>query len=143
MKKEHCDELNVILASKPHILEKYGILTIALTLSLLGIIVSQCNYIEYIEASFLSTVKRNGKTYFKVTLENYNDVSRFIDNGFIIECDQQRIVCKGLDGKQYTNNAELFFIPVCLSDTTSMLRMINANKFDLIFSQSYYQIIFK
>lgn len=33
MKKEHCDELKAILASKPHILERYGIFIIILILS--------------------------------------------------------------------------------------------------------------
>lgn len=143
MEKEHCDELKAILASKPHILERYGIFTIILILSFLSLITFQCRHVEYIELSSLSKIKINDKMCFKITVENYNDISRLCNSRFIIESSQNRIICTGLYGNQYSNNAELFFVPVCLSDTASLLKMTNIDNLRLEFSQSYYQIVFR
>lgn len=41
MKQEHCKELNEILTSKPHILERYGIIVIISILLLIGAIISK------------------------------------------------------------------------------------------------------
>lgn len=145
MEKEHCDELTTILDSKPHVLERYGIFMIILFLSLSGLIVSYCNHTEYIETEGLVPVKNHEKILFRTILKNYDDVSHLIKSDFILESESDRILCRGVKVEQHSNNiADLFFIPVYVTDTVSLLTLANGQnlKLKVELSRSYFQIIF-
>lgn len=145
MENEHCDELTNILVSKPHILERYGILLIIVFISGLGLIISHCNHIVYIETDGLVPAYNHEQILFKTILNNYDDVSNLIGSEFIVESENNRIRCRGIKAEQHSKNiTTLFFIPVYDTDTAALFTLANEQNLELrvVLSRNYFQIIF-
>lgn len=143
MKQEHCKELNEILTSKPHILERYGIIVIISILLLIGAIISKCHYIEQINISQISSCRDADMPIFAAQDIEGKRMSSLINHDFALIIDGRRFICKGITTQNAGEKNKLYFRPQSIesSDTIQYLITTNPNIKLIETRQSYIKIV--
>lgn len=143
MKQEHCKELNEILTSKPHILERYGIIVIISILLLIGAIISKCHYIEQINISQITSCRDTDMPIFIAQEIEGKSMSSLINHDFALIIDGRRFICKGITTQNAGEKNKLYFRPQSIESSDSIQYLITTNpNIKLIETrQSYIKIV--
>lgn len=143
MKQEHCKELNEILTSKPHILERYGIIVIISILLLIGAIISKCHYIEQINISQITSCRDTDMPIFIAQEIKGKSMSSLINHDFTLIIDGRRFICKGITTQNAGEKNKLYFKPQSIESSDSIQYLITTNpNIKLIETrQSYIKIV--
>lgn len=146
MENIHCDELDNILNSKLHFLERYGIFLVIAILSALCMAGFCIEHVEKIDASSLSNIAANNSIKYKLQLNNRDVAMSLVRHIFILNAGNNGIACEGLSimSNDESNVVSLVLQPICITDTTD-LRYISLyctnDDLSIEIHQSYFQIV--
>lgn len=143
MKQEHCKELNEILTSKPHTLERYGIIIIVSILLLIGITASKFEHIEHVKIPYLNYNNVDSLFRFDLIIDN-NSQDLLARQEFILKSSNDKIDCVVISTA--CHNTELFsvaFKPKNQKDFKVIENMISddTNNLAIELKESYFKII--
>lgn len=143
MERGHCKELNEILTSKSHILERYGIIIIISILLLIISTLSNFKYTEQVRISNITSFDNTEGPILIAQLEKNKDPSLLINQDFALIIDGHSFFCRGIEFQDTEKNINLFLKPQSIETADSIQSIIttNLNAKLIVTQQSYFEIV--
>lgn len=143
MDQDHCKELKEILTSKPHILERYGIIIIISILLLIGTIISNCQHIEQTHISQIKSFGSLEAPSFIARLEENKNMSSLLNSDFTLIINGRNFICRGVSLENAEDNIEISFKAQSIESSDSIRSLITSNSNTILLEthKNYLEII--